>query len=239
MTKIFSDFVTYCLFDDISIVNQKALFHSRRPGTWRQHIAAGKLLFAKARVLGYSFFPFDADTTNLLLASVPEGRWSARTWSKISDYLAILAKLNRFDIPPDMKLVLEGKKRQNFVQVMPRSPRPLLSPQEFRELLFRLKALHTTFYQQRALLAIVMAYYSVGRSYDLSSLKGLNIKFEDNCIRIIFGIRKNSKCGLDSHSAVIFPNSTYLCPVGIIVKALFFLKIKKEDYLLEQKLSYW
>ena len=160
MARPHYEFVEYLLYNPIALANQHTLYSSRQPGTWKAHVKVGKALFAKARILGISFFPLQADTLSLLLGALDDPKWTARFWKNVSGYLSIVATLNRFTLPPDIQLLLQGKQKENIVTIEPRRERPLVDPQQFKELMFKIKSLPRSFYRERTILAIALGYYT-------------------------------------------------------------------------------
>ena len=168
MSRPFYEFVEYLLYSPTALINQHTLYSSRRPATWKAHVKTGKALFAKANIIGISLFPLREDTLSLLLGLFDDKKWTARFWKNVSGYLTIVAALNRFTLPPDVQLLLQGKQRENVVDIEPRRERPLVSPEQFKTLMFKLKSLPRNFYRERTILAITLSYFTGDLSFSVS-----------------------------------------------------------------------
>ena len=153
-------FVSYFLYEDSAKQAASILFAARSTGTWKHYLVVAKMMFAQSNIIGVSVFPLSTQKLQAILLSVQPRRWKAATWIKIGAYLKIVAKMNGFTLESRIQLILDGKARTNIVRIQPRPPRPVLSPQQFRILLYRVKSLGASFHQHRCLLAVCLSYYS-------------------------------------------------------------------------------
>ena len=158
--NLLHQFVSYFLYEDSAKQAASILFAARSPGTWKHYLVVAKMMFAQSNIIGVSVFPLSTQKLQAILLSVKPHRWKAVTWCKIGAYLKIVAKMNGFTLESRIQLILDGKARTNIVRIQPRPPRPVLSPQQFRILLYRVKSLGASFHQHRCLLAICLSYYS-------------------------------------------------------------------------------
>ena len=158
--NLYHQFNSFFIYDDDAREAASILFAARSLGTWKQYLTVAKMIFAQANMLGVSFFPLTTQKLQTILLSVQPKRWKAATWIKIGAYLKIVAKMNSFELVKRIQLIIDGKARSNIVRLKPRPLRPVLSPQQFRGLLLRVKALEESFHQHRCLLAVCLSYYS-------------------------------------------------------------------------------
>ena len=158
--NIYHEFVSYFLYDENAREAASSLFAARSQGTWKSYLVIAKMLFAQANIMGEMLFPLSTQKIQSILLSVPPKRWTAATWTKAGAYLKMVSKLNGFELEKRILLIVEGQARSNIVRIQPRPPRPVLSPPQFRILLFRVKGLAETFHKHRCLLAICLSYYS-------------------------------------------------------------------------------
>lgn len=158
--NLFHNFLSYFIYKEDAKEAASTLFSARSEGTWKIYLTVAKMIFAQARLLDVSLFPLSSQTLQTVLLSVLPGRWKATTWIKMGAYLKIVSKMNDFELEKRILMIIEGKARNNVVRIQPRPPRPVLSPQQFRIMLFRVKALGASFHQHRCLLAMCLSYYS-------------------------------------------------------------------------------
>ena len=233
--KLFHEFCEYFLFAPDSFISAKALFHARSVGTWKQYLPIAKRLWSQANIVGVFLFPITTSKLQRVLQSIPQGKWTALHWTKVRMYLKIVAELNNVVIDRRILLIIEGNARQNVITMQPRPPRPIVTPAQFRVMLFRIKSLRKSFHQQRSLMAALIGFYATGRAFDVSKLQGKHLEFGEDCIKINWHIRKNNRLALKRHVAIIYSNFSWLCPVLNILKCLAYLRVGREDFLFHKE----
>ena len=187
--ELYHSFLEYFIYEAPSLWAAQSLFAARAEGTWKTYLTAAKMVWAQSNVMGIKMFPLDNHKLMVVLEAVKPKRWTALQWDKVRGYLKIVAKLNKFVIDDRILMLLEGKSRQNIVELRHRDPRPVMEPHEVRIMLFRIKSMKPSFYQMRALLAIYLAFYTTGRSFDISHLKGRHLEINPDFIRIHWHVR--------------------------------------------------
>ena len=158
--NLYHEFVSYFIFDENAREAASTLFAARSQGTWKIYLVIAKMLFAQANIQGETLFPLSTQKLQSILLSVPPKRWKASTWVKTGAYIKMIAKINGYEVDKRILLIIEGQARSNIVRIQPRPPRPVLSPQQFRILLFRVRGLGESFHKHRCLLAVCLSYYS-------------------------------------------------------------------------------
>ena len=182
----------------------KQLFKSRAMPTWRIYLRSALKLWAQARVIDVNLFPLTGDKLLAVLSSVPKGRWKALHWIQMRAYLKMVCSLNAYKMDPRVNHLILGQAKENVVTLMRRKVRPVFNPEEMRSLFFRIKALGKSHVQQRGLMALFLAYYAVGRGFDLSHLQGKHLEFGPDFIKIHYHIRKNNPLALKRHVATVY-----------------------------------
>ena len=233
--KLYHDFLEYFLFAPDSFLAAEHLFNSRAKGTWRIYLRAALKLWSQARVVDVMLFPLTNEKLMIVLSSVKNGKWTARHWMQIRQYLKVVCSLNDFELDKRISMLVMGQAKMNIVTLEPRKERPVFTPEKMREMLFRVKSVGQSHAQQRGVMAIFLAFFSVGRGFDLCHLKGKHLEIYDTHIKINFHVRKNNQLALKRHVATVYSTYGYLCPVLNIMKGLAFMKIGPEDYLFHIK----
>ena len=187
---LFHMFLEYFLFKPESVMAGKQLYQSRAPSTWKIYLRSARRVWAQSRVIEVQLFPLSGEKLLEVLGSVKRGKWTARQWVQAQQYLKIVCDLNATTLDPRVLLMIRGQAKQNIVPLARRRQRPVLDPERMRVMLFKMKSMKKTHAQQRAILAVYLAYYAVGRSFDISYLKGENLEFGPDFIKIHFHVRK-------------------------------------------------
>ena len=233
--RLFHDFLEFFLFERESVAVGKQLFLSRAQSTWRIYMRSAKRLWKQASLAEVFLVPLTGEKLLEVLGSVPEGKWKALHWVQMRAFIKIICSLNGYDMDSRVNHLLLGQAKSNIVTMERRKERPVFNPDQMRRMFFRVKSLPKSHVQQRALMALYMSYYAVGRSFDLCHLQGKHLEFEEDCIRINFHIKKNNPLALKRSVATIYSTYNYLCPVLNIMKAIIFLHIGPEDFLFHRE----
>lgn len=229
--KLYHLFLEYFLFEPASIFAAKHLFNSRAVGTWRIYMRAARMVWSQARVAEVEVFPLSGEKLMKIFDSVRRGKWSARNWIQIRAYLKIVCTLNNYEMDQRVAHVIMGQARVNIVTLAPKKERPVFSPEQMRQMLYKIKSVKKSHVQQRGLIAIYLAYFAVGRGFDVSHLKGEHLEFTEKSVKINFHIRKNNKLALKRHVATVYATYGYLCPVLNLLKGIAYLGIGPNDYI--------
>ena len=188
--KLYHDFLEMFLYKPSSIAVAKQMFMSRAPSTWKIYRRAALKIWKQSSIVGVPFFPLTTNKLLRILGSVKNGKWPARHWLQVRQYLGVVCSLNGDELDSRVNHLIQGQAKQNVVQLARKKPRPVFTPIEMRRMLFRVISLKKSHAQQRALLAILLAYFAVGRSFDISHLRGDNMEFGEDFIRIHYHVRK-------------------------------------------------
>ena len=230
-SKLFHSFLEFFLFEEASVAVGKQLYLSRAQSTWRTYMRSALRLWKQANLANIHLVPLTGDKLLQVLGSVPKGKWRALYWVQMRAYIKLICELNGYQMDKRVTNLILGQAKQNIVTMSRRKERPVFTPAQMKRMFMLVKSLKKTHNQQRALMALMLSYYSVGRSYDLCHLQGKHLDFEEDCIRINFHIKKNNPLALKRHTATIYSTYNYLCPVLNVMKAILFLRVGPEDYL--------
>lgn len=209
----------------------KQLFQSRAMPTWKIYLRSAIKVWQQARIVDVNVFPLTNEKLMRVLGSVPKGKWKAVHWVQVRMYLKIVCSLNAFTLDPRINHMILGQAKQNVVMLARRKPRPVFSPDQMRNLFFKLTSLKKSHVQQRGILAMMLGYYAVGRSFDISFLQGKHLEFSPDMIKIHYHIRKNNPLALKRHVATIYATYNFLCPVLNIMKAIAYLRVGPDDFI--------
>ena len=188
--KLFHDFLEMFLYTPSSIAVGKQLYMSRAPSTWKIYLRAALKVWKQSRIIEVNLFPLTTEKLLQVLGSVKKGKWLARHWLSVRQYLKMVCSLNGEELDKRVSQLIQGQAKQNVVTLARKKPRPVFSPTEMRRMLFKVISLPKSHAQQRALLAILLAYFAVGRAFDISHLKGEHLEFNEDNIKIHYHVRK-------------------------------------------------
>ena len=233
--RLFHDFLEFFLYEKAAVAVGKQLFLSRAPSTWRIYMRSAVRLWKQASLAEVHLVPLTGDKLLKVLGSVPQGKWKALYWEQMRAYIKIICSLNGYEMDSRVTHLLRGQAKDNIVTMKRRKERPVFTAEQMKRMFFRVKAIRKSHVQQRALMALYMSYYAVGRSFDLCHLQGKHLDFEEDCIRINFHVKKNNPLALKRHVATIYSTFDYLCPVLNIMKAIIYLRIGPEDFLFHRE----
>ena len=235
MSSIFEEFKEYCLFSEMALQAATNLFHAKSEGTIRSYIDSAKMIQMQSYITGQKFDPLSAVSVINVLQSVPDLTWTANTFANVRRYLLFIHDVNGVTLDPLLLLIIQGLIRQNLVEINPRPARPVMTPAQYRNMILKIMNLSSSFYKTRALLALTLSFYTVGRAFDLTHLQGGHLEFGNDYVRLHYQKRKNNKFLREKVIGTVFRNDSDTCPFRIIVRSVLQLKITGDTFLVHKK----